>query len=230
MSSIEINEDVEMLPLRRSSRIAEKERLKSQQEVNVFPLSNQSILPTRKTKTSRKKQNENTKMEIDVKRKGKGKITKKQRKSKKVIKNINNFVDLNNTKINDLYVLIKKYSSSEQERKTKYAIIKTIQKERKTIGIQNLLTDLFYHRIKIERHIFDVLQSQGFTLIDITNHLTDIFSYREIDDLDSVSPQQYITEPSLLCSMFDKMNIEKQVKNDLDEINRLNSLICRLIM
>lgn len=222
MSAIGNNGDVEMLTLRRSPRIAEKQRL--QFEANISALNNTTFVmketPSQKTlkpRTYRKKDNDIVKMNVDVQIKKKTRKAKTTKKSKKII---DKFINLEKTKLNDIFPLIDKYSLNDDEKNEKYTILQTIIKKRNAMNINNLLTEMYIHKNNIVVYLYHELSLQlthyTFTLDVISNHLNDILSYKEIDDLDSV--------------INDKQSAENQMKNDLQEIEQLNAMICRLMM
>jgi len=206
--------DVEMLTLRRSPRIAEKQRLQFVENISALNTFVKKELP--KAKTPRKKGNDVDKMNVDLQIKKKTQKIKKTRKNNKKI--TNKFANLETTKFNDVFPLIKKYSLTEDEKNEKYIILQTIIKKRKALNISNLLTEMYIHKNNIVVYLYnELLQSEySFTLDVISNHLNDILSYREIDDLDSV--------------INNKETVENQMKDDLQEIEKLNAMICRLMM
>jgi hypothetical protein len=217
MSAMQNKGDVEMLTLRRSPRIAEKQRLQFVANLSAFNTFEKKETPSRKapkSKTPRKKGNDVVKMNVDVKMKK----TRKATATKKIKKTVDKFVDLEKTKLNDIFPLIKKYSSNEDEQNVKYFILQKIIKKRKAMNINNLLTEMYIHKNKIVTYLYnELLQSEyEFTLDVISNHLNDILSYKEVDDLDSV--------------INDKQSAENQMKIDLQEIEKLNAMICRLMM
>lgn len=217
MSVIQNNEDVEMNTLRRSPRIAEKQRLQFVKNLSAFVNKEKHNQKSPKPKTPRKKCDDVVKMNIDVQiKKKKQKTTKKTRKN--IRKTIDKFVNLEKTKLNDIFPLIKKYSSNEDEKNEKYTILQTIIKKRKEMKIDNLLTEMYIHKNNIVIYLYnELLQSEyAFTLDIISNHLNDILAYREIDDLDAI--------------INDSKSAETQMKNDLEEIDKLNEMICRLMM
>jgi hypothetical protein len=216
MSAMQNKGDVEMLTLRRSPRIAEKQRLQFVANLSAFNTFEKKETPSRKapkSKTPRKKGND-VKMNVDIKMKK----TRKAKATKKIKKTVDKFVDLEKTKLNDIFPLIKKYSSNEDEQNVKYFILQKLIKKRKAMNINNLLTEMYIHKNKIVTYLYnELLQSEyEFTLDVISNHLNDILSYKEVDDLDSV--------------INDKQSAENQMKIDLQEIEKLNAMICRLMM
>lgn len=219
MSTMQNNEDVEMFTLRRSARIAEKQRQKFVE--NISALSN--FVPVSKVKTPRKRTNEVDKMNVDVQ------VKKKKRTAKKTKKVVDKFANLEKVKFNDIFPLIKKYALTENEKSEKDTILQTIIKERKSMNIDNRITELYVHKNKIVIYLFtqlsQVLTEYIFTLQVITNHVDDILSYKEIDDLDSIVMNQKLEN---ICN--DKQTAEHQMKHDLQEIENLNSMICRLMM
>jgi hypothetical protein len=235
--------DVEMFTLRRSSRLAEKERQKFLNNLNykvedVEEPKTDNPSPSPKSKTSRKK-SDVVKMSVDKKA---GVNTKKKtRKGKKTNKKVNKFINLETTKINDVFPLIHKYSRTDSERIEKYILLETIIKFRNDINISNLMTDVYINRAAIERYVYLHLSQEcnEVTLMTISNHLSDILSYKEIDDLDTVVHSKYNhNEPQDCDNLVQSLNMmkidnkqvaEQQMKNDLDEIEKLNFLICRLI-
>lgn len=241
MSSKQDCGDVEMFTLRRSSRLAEKERQKflnniSSGEESNNATSSHDLSPSPKPKSPRKK-SDVVKMSVDKKA-----GVKKTRKGKKTNKKVNKFVNLETTRINDVFPLILKYSQTEAEKIEKYLVLETIIKFRQEINIKNLMIDVYINRTAIERFVYLHLSEEcnEVTLITVSNHLNDILSYKEIDDLDTVvTSQNTLLEPvdcdnlvnSLsMMNIENKQSVEEEMKKDLNEIEKLNSLICRLIM
>lgn len=243
MNNTDNNGDIEMFSLRRSARIAEKERQKFIQSLNLLDsvinretpkIDSVQHITSKQTKS---KDKELAKVSGD---KVSGKIRKKSQKPKKTNNKNNKFVNLETTKINDVFPLIRKYSQNEVEKNEKYHLLQTIVKYRKEMKIKNLVTDLYLYKATIEINVYKYLQHNGYTLISITNHLNDILSYKEIDDLDSVTVDKnenhntYIEQDcDNLVSSLSMMSIqskEHQMQRDLDEIEKLNSMICRLMM
>lgn len=224
MSSVQ-NGDVEMFTLRRSARIAEKQRQKFVENISAFSNFVRAE-PVLKVKTPRKRRNAVDKMNVDVQEKKKKRTTKKTKRIKKVV---DKFANLENVKFNDIFPLIKKYALTENEKSEKDTILQTIIKERKSMNIDNRITELYVHKNKIVIYLFtqlsQVLTEYIFTLQVITNHVDDILSYKEIDDLDSIVMNQKLEN---ICN--DKQTAEHQMKHDLQEIENLNSMICRLMM
>lgn len=228
-------QDVEMFSLRRSSRLADKERQK-------FLNNNAVEEPKNITPKPARKKSDVVKMSVDKKA---GVNTKKKtRKARKVKKNANKFMNLEKTRINDVFPLIYKYSQTESEKVEKYFVLQTIIKFRKEININNLMTDVYIHKHAIERYVYLHLAEEctEVTLLSVSNHLDDILSYKEIDDLDTVIRGQTTNthkEPRFCDNIVDSLNImnisskeatEEQMKKDMDEIEKLNSMICRLMM
>lgn len=211
--------DVEMLTLRRSPRIAEKQRqqlVENLSAFNTFAKKEKSSQKIPKARTPRKKENDVAKMNVDVQIKKKTRKTKTNKKNNKKI--IDKFVNLEKTKLNDIFPLIKKYSLTEGEKNEKYVIVQTIIKNRKALNINTLLTEIYIHKNNIILYLYKELQQSeySFPLDVVSNHLNDILSYREIDDLDDV--------------INDKQSAENKMKKDLQEIEKLNAMVCRLMM
>lgn len=220
MSVQQNNADVEMFVLRRSARIADKQRL----QLNV---SVKTETPAIKWKTPLKRTSEVSKMNVDsqVKKKTR-KARKPQKKAKKVI---DKFADLDKTKISDLFPLIEKYSLSENEKNEKYVIIRTIIKRRNLININNRLTEVYINRNNIVTYLYyeylHTLHEYSFTLDVISNHLNDILSYKEIDDLDTV-----VMTKRNENIMKDTNKAENEIYKGLQEMDKLNAMICRLML
>jgi hypothetical protein len=233
LNTMSITQDVEMFALRRSSRIADKERQKFLNNIN----SGENVeepkrtSPKPKAKATRKK-NDVVKMSVDKKA---GVNTKKKtRKGKKTNKKVNKFIHLETTRIVDVFPLILKYSQTEEEKIQKYLILETIVKFRKEMNINNLMLDVFINRASIERFVYLQLSEEcnEVTLITISNHLNDILSYREIDDLDMVVISTLdcdnLVNSLNMMKIESNQTAEEQMKKDLDEIEKLNSLLCRV--
>ena len=215
MSNIQ---DVEMFTLRRSARIAEKQRLQFVENISAFSTFVKKETTSQKApkrKASCMKDNDVVKMNIDMQIKKKTRKTKKTKVTKKII---DKFANLEKTKINDVFPLIQKYSLTEDEKNEKYIILQTIIKKRKAININNLLSEIYIHKTNIVIYLYnELLQSEySFNLDVISNHLNDILSYREIDDIDTI--------------VMNKQTAENQMRNDAQEVEQLNALICRLMM
>jgi hypothetical protein len=228
-NTMSISQDIEMFALRRSSRIADKERQKFLNNLNSGEIVEEPKKASPKPKVTRKKIDV-VKMSVDKKA-----GVKKPRKGKKTNKKINKFINLETTKINDVFPLIQKYSLTEFEKIDKYIVLETIIKFRKEMNIKNLMTDVYIHKHAIERYVYLHLAEEctEVTLITVSNHLNDILSYKEIDDLDSVirSRRSMIqNDPQDDNNLVSKEAAEEQMKKDLDEIEKLNSMICRLVM
>jgi hypothetical protein len=223
MSNMQDNGEVEMFTLRRSARIAEKQRVQFVENISAFNTFVKKETP--KPKTPRKKSNDVAKMNVDIQIKKKARKTKKTNKNTRKI--IDKFANLEKTKLNDIFPLIKKYSSIEDEKNEKYFILETIIKKRKAINIDNLLIELYIHKNNIVIYLYnELLHSEySFTLDIISNHLNDILSYREVDDLDTVIMNR---NNENICKS--KRTAEYQMRNDLQEIEKLNAMICRLMM
>ncbi len=247
MSTSDNNGDIEMFSLRRSARIAEKERQKFIQTIHLLN-SFTNVEETKKVNDKQKikhVKSKETKVKITVDTKSGGNIKKKPQKprtTKKRKQNLkkNKFINLETTKINDVFPLIKKYSHNDIDKNEKYHLLKTIIKYRKDLNISNRVADLYIHKALVERNVYKYLQHNDFTLISISNHLNDILSYKEIDDLDSIITERHNDHDAYmeqdcnnLINSLNMMSIqskEQQMKKDLDEIEKLNSIICRLMV
>lgn len=219
------NADTEMFSLRRSARIAEKQRIQFMNNITAVVKKETTSQTSPKPKIPRKKCRDNAKMNIDVQIKKKTRRSKKTKKINKKI--IEKFANLATTKLNDIFPLIQKYALTEDEKHQKYIILQTIIKGCKTLNIDNFLTEIYInkHKIIIYVHKKLLISEYSFTLEVISNHMNDILSYREIDDLDTV-----VMQKKNECIQEDKQIAEHQMKNDLQEIDNLNAMICRLMM
>ena len=231
-----------MFSVRRSARIADKERQKFIDNLNSDIRTEEPKKASDNPTKKKKKNNDVVKMSIDGGNVRKKIVKPKKTKSRKNSKN--KFVDLETTKMNDVFPLIKKYSRSETEQNEKYHLLKTVIKYRKEMNINNLVVDLYKHKAVIEVSVYKHLQIDGYTLITIGNHLSDILSYKEIDDVDSIISSKDANQDTYnyrdcdnLVNSLSVMRIhksekeiaEEQIRKDLDEIEKLNSMICRLM-
>lgn len=235
------NGDVEMFTLRRSSRIADKERQKFLRNLK----SNHSPTMEESRKTSPKPTRKKTNEVIKISAKNSGVNVKKARRTKKTTKTTKTtkrtsckFSNLKTTKINDMFSLIFKYSRTDDDKNEKYIVLQTIIKLRKELKMKNLMTEIYLNKTNIEICVYKHLVDDGFTLMTISNHLNEILSYKEVDDLDNViTAHKAETCNNLqgdcdnLADMLTMMNFEsKQTQEPTDEIDKLNSLICGLMI
>lgn len=219
------NQDVEMVTLRRSSRIAAK----AQEQAVVNNKFVTDIVEPRSKKTATK-----PKQDTSVK-KTKTKTTK--RKTAKNTKAINSkFSDLRKTKISDLFCLIQKYALNEKDKLDKYFVVQTIVKGLKENDIKNKLVDLYNNKHKLTIYV-----AQKSTVTpnkqcwdSVSQHVEDILCYREVDGLDCLDCQnsQINHRKSNQSQRSNEpMDIDMSVlQNGIDTLDALQSIFRRLIV
>jgi hypothetical protein len=226
MESVSNNmNEIEMFVARRSQRIANKEQQK------LYEHNSDLTIKSKKKKVNKPV----AKMNIDSSISVKGKIVKKRQNTGKVIshKLVNKFIDLEKTKISDVFSLVKKYSLSDKERQDKYVILQTILKGLKDMNIKNLLVDMYKFKSNIQLYLYSKLQDKGLTFISICSHIDEILSYKEIYELDEVIGSHMNVDCDSLVESMNKIDIksvEHQMRQSINEIDELNSMIFRLMM
>jgi hypothetical protein len=228
MESIDINTDVEMFSLRRSSRIVERD-LKRLEEVKVSTVVH---IKTKKARTKRSKA-----ATIDVVLPIDGGVVKKRvsKKKKTTIQKrikVDKFANLVKSKISDLFSLVHKYAKTLEEKTCKYTILQMVLKNLKELDISNKVVHLYANKKKIEHFVF--LKLQNISIIDIHDHISDILAYGEIDDIDAVATNN--TNVGLVMDSI--VPILTSVQNDremeiaitIQRVDDINAMICRLMV
>ena len=217
MSTMGNNRDIEMFTLRRSARIAEKQRQKLTKTISTFNKMETTSQKVSKRKASSNEDNVVVKMNVDVQIKKRPRKTKNVRNNRKII---DKYINLEKTKLNDIFPLILKYASSEDEKNEKYIILKKLIKGRKAIKIDNFVSELYTHQNKIVLYLYNellqTLTEYSFTLNVISNHLNDILSYKEFYDIDTIAMKQQTKD--------------NQKGYDIQEVEQLNAMLYRLMM
>ena len=150
------------------------------------------------------------------------------------------FADLRKTKINDLFCLIQKYTCDEQDKLDKYFVIQTILKGLKENNIKNKLVELYNNKRKLIVYVVhkSLLSCKPMCLTSVSQHIEDIFCYREIDGvdcLDSLDCLDIANIPNIqnhqsnLCHQ--PMDVDMSViQNGIDTLDALQSIFRRLIV
>lgn len=142
--------DVEMKCLRRSTRVAQKLTCNNHKEEVVAKLG--------------------------VRKRCSKRITKKRTPS--VASRVHDkFVVISESKISDLFALVKRHSKSSEDRKTKYTILKALVKKTRQLGIANKVLDLYNNKDHIAHSLYLELNAP---FLKIKEDLQDILDYPEL--------------------------------------------------
>lgn len=148
--------DIEMLCLRRSQRVANKP---------VKLLINPPTFKKAKSKSSKK-------------------AVVALPKQRGVVFQEDKFQDLTRTKISDLFALIKKHTTCPNDRTMKYLILKTIVKNSRKLSINNSLLDLNIHHQRISHILPNYIHNLNVPTLSVIDHINEILNYAELWRLD----------------------------------------------
>ena len=215
-----VDVDVEMTPLRRSTRAVSKPKKMNYEH---------SVKSKTKTKTKTKAKAKN-KAQANTK----SKITKSNAKaSQKRIKTfINKFADLRKTKVSDMFCLVKKHAVNEQDRQEKYNVLQTVLKGMKDNEIKNSLVDLYTHKHKLAGYIVAKLLStpSPVCFTRVLQDIEDMLSYKEVDGIDCINAQ---SSPLTTCDsdmMDTTTSATSALQDGIDALDELQSIFRRLLV
>lgn len=222
--NLHIMEDVEMRCLRRSDRIVLHEAQKVLQcKIKTEPKK------VKAKKDGAKKMSVVTVKAVQPKKsKMKTQSRPKIESSKTVIK----FLDIEQSKISDVFELIKKHSISDIDKNLKYAILKSVIKHVKQLNIANRIITLYNNAQRVAH----MLPAYGNVCVNgtalsghqIYEHMQEILGYPELWRLEEQTSSTHTPYKPLdlndIVTMMQGFTVQSQVDDTFDMSSMLQSL------
>lgn len=216
------SQDVEMMTVRRSTRVVPKSQKSTLTSPQIAPKKRIVKRATKATKANKAKTSGKSKRN-----------TSSRRKATKRIKTlIDKFADLSKARISDLFCLVKKYAILDEERHEKYIVLQTILKGMKENQIHNTLVDLYTHKHRLACYIVTKLLSTSSPLCftRISQHIEDVLSYKEVDGVDCI-PKSNLPATTTSSSSQNTMDVDSSaLQEGIDALDALQSIFRRLIV